>query len=149
MNFIKEAILRALKPIDGKPEIWLTKNKAFSSKLLTKNNKISKNIDLYSGEQPIFEFYNYKNYSLITSIRVISIRDNSFKDMFLKDIVDVRPLIPKGENSEIKPWTLFSVKNKNDIKFLMEFDQYNPTYFALMLVSQLSSKLKYDKWEDE
>ena len=101
---------------------------------------------MLDDEKPIFEYSSTDCYSLITTQRVISNRQNVFYEMALVKIEESKPLIPEYENPDIKPWSMFWVKDSNENKFLIEFDPGNPTYFALMLVKHLSSMLKRGKW---
>ncbi len=146
MDVIKEAIILALKPVEGDPEIWLNPKKGILSRFVTEGQELRKKIILNYGEQPIFEYSLVDCYSLITSQRVISFRRGVFYEMALIEIYDSRPLIPKNEYAHIRPWSMFWVKDINDNKFLVEFDPGNPTYFALMLVKHLSSMVKRGTW---
>ncbi len=149
MNLAEEVIKVTLKSIQDSPIIWLDQSKGVLSRLLNKESVLRKNIRLQTDEEPLFEYASLDSYSLITTKRVISDRDNKKLEIEIENIFRVK--LPKrvkvvSDLENIPPSRLLIISDNNGNELCLEFDPYYPHYFARILINNLSSKLRTNSW---
>lgn len=146
MDLVKEAIKVTLKTVEGTPEEWLNPMNGILTRFVNEDKVLRTQIDLEQNEEPIFEFLSQNSYSLITSKRVISIRDAVYNETTLIEIDDVRPLIPDDFFENPKPKKFLRIIDSQKNEFLIEFDSGAPLYFADILITNLVWQIQKGKW---
>ncbi|MNU55781.1 hypothetical protein D3C71_448640 [compost metagenome] len=146
MDLVKEAIQVTLKTVEGSPEEWLNPSDGILTRFVNENKNLRAQIDLELNEEPIFEFCSQESYSLITSKRVISIRNAVYNEKIIMEIDNVRPLIPDDYFENPKPKKMLRIIDFKKDEFLIEFDKGVPLYFADILLTNLVWQLQKGKW---
>lgn len=140
------AIKASLSGIDAPPKIWLNEREGIVTRLIQDKKSLRKDLEMLDLEIPIYEYATKHSYSLITSSRVISHREQKYKEFYLKDISQVRRYYYPQFSQYDQRWKTLRILNDNKDEFLLDFDIGLPCYFAKILILNLSFQIKLGRW---
>jgi hypothetical protein len=135
--------------MDKKMSDWITFNDKLNTKILEDDYLPLKTI-LINYELPIMECNLIDSYFLVTTERIISIINNSYDEVFFKDMQKLSNEYEaenyRVTNGKYPKTNIIAVKKNNNEVLIAYVDSYYPAYFSKMLISNVFSYKTLHKW---
>jgi hypothetical protein len=150
-EFKQEALRITLPLVAEPPQRWTTFNVRMHSYLVDDCNPMRSEVQLQLDEAPLFECILEHSCMLITTERVVSIIEDKYDEIRLKEIkgfgneyVEENYRSQKGEKPP--PVNKMVLKGEDDKRLLCIVDSHDPAYFAQMLIKNLISYVECGQW---
>ncbi len=149
IDFRKELIKITLEALDKPFDEWITFNDSLHTRIIDNNTNPNFQIKLLDNELPVLECSLDETYLLVTTERVISITNSLNDEVFIDEIGGFSykddALNYKTSNEYSKVSKINIIKRDGNTLSLFT-DSYYPFYFTNILIRNILSHKKYNKW---
>jgi hypothetical protein len=149
-NLAEEAVSRTNSYIGRLPENWITFNDRVNTRVLDSGENLQTKIKMIQNEIAILECELENSYLLITTHRVISKIGEEIQEVDMYEIegFDSRDdkLNFKLDTQEQPKTHTITIRKIGNKKITYIIDSYFPSFFARLLIYNLSSFTRESKW---
>ena len=153
MNYTElsaEAVKRTNAYIGQSPENWVTFNNKINTRVLNIGEELQTNINMLEGEIPILECHLDNSNLIITTHRVISKIENNIQELYISEIEGFESTNDKlnfKPDTEVQPQIHYiTIRGEKGKKLNYIIDSYFPSFFARLLIYNLSSFVRNNRW---